>query len=56
MTVVLAEFCILSTSLLVASPVLPTGAYFVDPIRFLMLISLIGLQVLTFEGMNEIDE
>ena len=48
MIVFLVEFFMLSTSLLASSPVLETGAYFVEPIRFLMVIKLIVVRSLGF--------
>lgn len=47
-TVFLDEF-LMSTSLWISSPVLPTGAYLVEPIRFLIFISLMAYRFLYSE-------
>ena len=56
MIVFLVEFLMLSTSLLASSPVLETGAYFVEPIRFLMVIKLIVVRSLGFFDVDDIDD
>ena len=56
MIVFLVEFLMLSTSLLASSPVLETGAYFVEPIRFLMVIKLIVVRSLGIFDVDDIDE